>query len=100
MAPDWPFADPPETEVITLGRVARGESPLRLVTHDDDDGSWQFLDGEHVAEEDALVIALGEMVQLDPSLASLADLPIGWHAWRDDGSHDWRRALGDPPSGP
>ncbi len=96
----WPFEDPPETEVITLGRVAWGESPLRVVTHDEDDGAWQFLDGDHVTEDDALVISLGEMVQFDPSLASLADLPMGWHAWRADAMDDWQRAEGDPPLEP
>ncbi len=38
MRPDWPFDDPEETEVITLERILRGESPLLLVTHDLDDG--------------------------------------------------------------
>src|SRR5262245_5966479 len=46
MSTGWPFADPEDTAVITLDRILRGESTLRLVTHDEDDGSWQFLDGE------------------------------------------------------
>ena len=51
MRPDWRFDDPEETEVIALERILRGESPLLLVTHDLEDGGWQFLDGEHVFEE-------------------------------------------------
>jgi hypothetical protein len=94
---DWPFDEPEETEVIALRRVLRGDCPLLLVTHDEDDGSWQFLDGEHVFEEDAAVVCLGEMVQLDPSVGALADLPAGWYAWRSDPDQPWQRAEGEPP---
>ena len=93
----WPFDDPSETEVIVLGRILREESPLRLVAHDEDDGAWQFLDGEQVFEDDAAIVALGEMVQLDPSLRELAGLPRGWFAWRDDPARPWRREPGEPP---
>jgi len=94
----WPFADPPETEVITLARLLKGEAPLRLVTHDEDDESWQFLDGEHLFEEDAALVSLGFMAVLEPGLASLADLPVGWYAWRETADDPWSRAEGEPPA--
>ncbi|RUL87222.1 hypothetical protein [Tautonia sociabilis] len=97
-APPWPFADPPETEVIVLDRILSGDSPARLVTHDQEDGAWQFLDGEQVFEEDAAVVLLGEVVQVDPSLLELADLPPGWFAWRPEPGAPWRRAEGEPPA--
>ena len=78
MRPDWRFDDPEVTEVITLERILRGESNVLLVTHDLEDGTWQFLDGEHVFESDGVTVLLGEMIQYDPSLESLADLPPGW----------------------
>src|SRR5438270_13122245 len=96
MDADWPFDDPEATEVIVLGRILRGDAPVLLVTHDEDDGSWQFLDGEHVFEHDAAVVSLFEMVQFDPSLAELADLPLGWSAERDGAGQVWRRSPGDP----
>src|SRR3954452_25029632 len=96
----WNFTDPPETEVITLDRILRGQSSILLVTHDAEDGAWQFLDGEHVFEEDGAVVGLGEMVEFDPSLAKLADLPEGWFAWRPDRDHPWRRDLGEEPASP
>jgi len=89
--PSWPFADPPETEVITLARILKGDAPLRLVTHDEDDGSWQFLDGDQVFEEDAALVTLGFMAMLEPSILELGDLPIGWQAIRDDPDQPWRR---------
>ncbi len=100
MSGSWSFADPETTEVITLERILRGESLLALVTHDLDDGSWQFLDGEHVFEEDAVVVLLAEMVQFDPSLVELADLPPGSYALRADAAGPWSRASGEPPVGP
>lgn len=96
--PPWPFADPPETEVITLDRLLKGDAPLRLVTHDEDDGSWQFLDGEHLFEEDAALVSLGFMTALEPSIVALADLPVGWYAWREATNDPWRRAAGEPPA--
>ncbi|QEH35719.1 CYTH domain protein [Aquisphaera giovannonii] len=95
MSRPWPFADPEDTVVITLDRILRGASPLLLVTHDRDDGAWQFLDGEHVFEEDGVAVSLAEMVAFDPGLESLADLPAGWRAWRDRPGEPWRRAEGD-----
>lgn len=95
---DWPFASPPDEAVITLTRIITGPSAVLLVTHDDDDDSWQFLDGEHAFESDAAVIGLGEMIALDPSLSQLADLPPGWYAWRFEEGHDWKRAEGEPPA--
>jgi len=98
MSLDWPFDDPEETEVITLERILRGESPLLLVTHDLDDGAWQFLDGEHVFEDDGVTVLLGEMVQFDASLEPLADLPPGWYAWRTAPDEPWQRTEGEPRS--
>src|SRR3954470_10962188 len=96
----WNFADPEETEVITLDRILRGQSSILLVTHDAEDGAWQFLDGGHVFEEDGAVVSLGEMVNFDPSLAELADLPEGWYAWRPDRVRPWTRAQGEEPPAP
>jgi hypothetical protein len=98
MSVEWPFDDPEETEVITLERVLRGVSHILLVSHDLDDGTWQFLDGEHVFESDGVTVLLGEILQFDPSLESLADLPSGWYAWRTATDNLWHRVEGEPRS--
>lgn len=87
----WPFADPEDLGVFTLKRAIRGESPILHVSHDEDDGGWQFLDGAAVAVEDAALVCLREMVRLDPSLLELADLPVGWSATRSSPSGPWER---------
>src|SRR4051794_14128998 len=43
---DWPFANPPDVAAITTRQVVHGGEPILLVSHDADDGSWQFLTGD------------------------------------------------------
>jgi len=66
-------------------------SPILYVSHDSDDGMWQFLDGEEVIELDARILGLKELIDIDPSLVQLADLPIGWTAWRETKFNRWIR---------
>ena len=48
MAEPWPFADPPDMAVISVMQVFLQGMPVLHVTHDEDDGGWQFLTGEIV----------------------------------------------------
>lgn len=98
MAEDWPFEDPPGSEVFVCRRVLRGESSFLLVTRDADDGSWQFLDGEDIkVQDDATRVALDFVARFDPSLREIASLEKGWIAWRESATGPWRTAPeGDP----
>jgi hypothetical protein len=91
MTDDWLFADPENLAVFTLKRVIRGEAPVLFVSHDEDDGGWQFLDGAEAAVEDAALVGLREMTEIDPTLIELADLPIGWSARRSGPDEPWQR---------
>jgi hypothetical protein len=42
--------------------------------------------------KDAMVVALIEMIEIDPSLAELHDLPFGWIATPDAVHADWVRS--------
>lgn len=90
----WPPGLP---RAIVLTRILQGQSALLLVTHDEDDGTWQFLDGEHVFEEDAIAASFDNMAVFDPSVAELTDLPPGWYARRAAPGEPWQRAPGEPP---
>jgi hypothetical protein len=92
MPADWPFDDPENLAVITLKRIVRGETPILRVTHDEDDGGWQFLDGDEVAVEEASLVSLRQMTRLDPSVLELADLPLSWVASRAGPGEPWQRA--------
>ena len=92
MTEDWPFEDPPNVAVFTTTAVVKGGIPILRVTHDDDDGAWQFHTGHNVDAGDAMIVALREVVRLDPSVKSLADLPYGWIAVRESVAAEWRRS--------
>ena len=80
--------------MFTTREVLDGVEPILHVTHDSDDHGWQFL-GRDTCEHDAKIIALHEVVGFDPSILQLADLPPGWHAWRDSAEQPWTREAMD-----
>jgi hypothetical protein len=92
MTSDWLFADPPNVATLTTRKVLEGY-PILLVTHDLDDGAWQFLCGTTNDDADGRVVGLGTIVDQDPSVIELADLPRGWRAWRRSPEDSWQREL-------
>jgi hypothetical protein len=87
----WPFSDPENLAVISIHQIVRDGEPVLHVVHDADDGGWQFLGWDDADIEDSTVVALRQIVQLDESIAALADLPPGWHAWRRTATEPWER---------
>ena len=91
---EWPFLDSPNTAVFTTVPVIDDGAWVHYVTHDDEDGAWQFhhqRTGSPSVKE-AVVTSLKRMLVLEPRIAELADLPLGWHAWRDSENAPWTRA--------
>jgi hypothetical protein len=88
---DWPFDQSPDCAAITLRAIAFEGAPILRVTHDADDCCWQFLGGGAPDTNQAAVLALSEIVRLDPTVLEIADLPPGWHAWRASKSVPWQR---------
>jgi hypothetical protein len=77
--------------------VLEGGRPILRVSHDDDDGAWQFLCGDvHEDAAEGRIVWLGCMVDRDPSLQELADVPLGWGADRDTVSAPWERSANKP----
>ena len=89
----WMFADPPNVAVITTRSIVRDHAWIAHVSHDADDGGWQFHDNAPgpPREEDAMLVSLRSMVERDPTLNELADMPTGWRAWRDAPTASWKR---------
>jgi hypothetical protein len=85
-----PFADPENIGVITLRDITEGKTRILFVTHDAEDGMWQFLAGrDNPDPTDAALVCLRHVYELDPSVGELADLPYGWRAWRDAADQSW-----------
>lgn len=87
----WPFDDPPNIITITTRQVLDEGYPILLVTHEADDGCWQMLCGTTDNPDDGRVVGLARIYQLDPSIGALADLPLGWRAWRAHPAEAWIR---------
>jgi hypothetical protein len=92
----WPFQDDPSVAVFTSKGVVEGGDWIHLVSHDEEDGAWQFhnIYGAPEAESDARIVSLHTMLIIDPGLIALADLPLGWIAWRDTANGIWKRRTG------
>lgn len=77
---DWKFSDDPHTRAFLSETVHKGTEPVTYVSHDADDGAWQFL-GDSMSDGGGPVIScLHHPIDRDSSLAELADLPLGWSA--------------------
>ena len=93
MARDWPFQDPPNTAVFVSERITTEREWVYYVTHDAEDGAWQFHPHSGPTPmEEVKVVGLGRVLEIEPRVAELADLPLGWHAWRESHEADWQRA--------
>lgn len=93
MDSNWKWNDDPHLGCISLRQIMSGEKPVLLVTHDADDGSWQFLSGDTPNEEDAVVGHLHHFIEQDPTLDELRDLPLGSLAWRERVGGAWVREM-------
>ena len=91
MKTKWPLTDACNTAVFTTRDIIKEDKPILLVTHDQDDGAWQFHTAKTVPVSDAKIAALDEIVYHDPSVVELADLPLGWSAIRDSITTRWKR---------
>lgn len=88
----WVFSDPENVAVFTTRGIVEGTDWIAHVSHDEDDGAWQFHQSGDVSKDDARVVGLATIVEIDPSVAALADLPLGWCAWRKTKESGWQRA--------
>jgi hypothetical protein len=87
----WPFDQPRNCATLTMRQVLDGSEPILLVSHDADDHAWQFIGSSDPSVEDGRVVCLKEMVELDPTVLEVADLPPGWQAIRERVGGVWTR---------
>lgn len=73
---------------ITTKYVVNNNSIIVSVFYDED-GDWQFFGEEEVSEEDAIVVSIQEMIDIDKSLVNLPDLKEGESAYRTNRESIW-----------
>ena len=84
----FPFEDAPNTACITCSHVLEEGKPILYVSHDED-GYWQFLCGRHHKEEEARIVSLASILNIDENMNDLADLDYGQYAELIDAKGDW-----------
>ncbi|HEY0156260.1 MAG TPA: hypothetical protein VGF28_03120 [Thermoanaerobaculia bacterium] len=96
MTDAFPFDDDPHTSTITTVHVLEHGHPILFASHDADDGRWQFLCGTTNDPSEGRIVGLHCLVELDPTIAEVADLPLGWYATRDEPGGAWHREQRPP----
>ncbi|HEX5344721.1 MAG TPA: hypothetical protein VFX55_19670, partial [Duganella sp.] len=71
---NWPFDQAPNVAAITTRQVIEDHLPVLSVVHYSDDHSWAFTCGTTSETEDARIIGMGEAVEMDQTLKSIASL--------------------------
>jgi len=93
--PNWAFPDAVNTAVYATARVAHQGFPVLQVSHDED-GDWQFLDASSDELGECVLLCLGCVVERDPTLTEISDLPRGWGAFRPEPEASWERWENEP----
>lgn len=86
---DFPFEEAPDTATIICRHIVEDNVPVPYVSHDADDGMWQFLCGGEHKIEDAMLVSLKWIFDHDPSVGLLKDLPLGYFAERNSAHDNW-----------
>lgn len=92
----WPFDQSPSCATFVTKGLLENRNPILFVSHDEDDHGWQFHDTLDAKLEDARIVCLSHILDIDPSMRLLADLKPGWVAWREDVTSQWKRAKNPP----
>ena len=85
------FDAPLDTAVFTTKFVLDDNKTITYVTHELEDGAWQFFSDDSFEnfEEVAKIVGLQEIFDMDNSLLEIADLPLGYCATRKDKFDNW-----------
>ncbi len=84
-----PFCDLPETASITCCHVLDENKPILYVSHDEDDGLWQFLCGQRHEFDDARLVLLKSIFDMDNTVGELSEMPCGCYAERESIKDYW-----------
>ncbi|PTR00954.1 uncharacterized protein DUF4262 [Mucilaginibacter yixingensis] len=84
---DFWFYEERNVCAYTTKQALEGD-PILFVYHNID-GDWQFHTSEEPQINDGKLVALQELVKLDPTLNKVYHLAYGWCAWRDSVDDNW-----------
>jgi len=86
------FADSGNTAVFTTRFIINRESIITYITHDEEDGAWQFHGNDEYDnyEDVIMVVALANIIEIDHSVLEIADMPFGHYAYRESLEDEWK----------
>lgn len=85
----FPFQDAPNTASIVCSHILNNGKDILFVSHDEDDGAWQFLCGNTHETSEARLVSLKYIFDLDNTIGQLCDMPYGCFAERKTKKDDW-----------
>lgn len=74
--------------VFTTKFVTEGQSEIIYAVHDKD-GDWQLFSKEDASEQDARVVLMEEILNIDPTIKEILWMPEGTEAWREGIGEEW-----------
>jgi hypothetical protein len=96
METNWPFDQPRNCATFVMRQVLEGSESILSVTHYADDHSWSFVGTTDANVEDAMLVCLERVVDLDPTILEVADMAPGWRATRRVVGGPWSRSMSPP----
>lgn len=83
------FDDKLDTAVFTTKSVLNKSETISFVFHHEEDGAWEFIGNSKYEEHDYIIISLREIIEIDESVLDIADLPLGFQAFREKKGTPW-----------
>ena len=85
------FKEPGNTAVFTTSFVITDKKDITRVTHDKEDGAWQFLSNDQFDnfKDVAKIVSLEQIIKIDSSVLELADMKEGFVAHRNSKNDKW-----------
>lgn len=75
--------------VLTSKWVMTRESPIVRISHHED-GIWEFFGKENITEEEVIVVSLKQIIDVDPTVLEVADMPMAFNAFRQSVDTSWK----------
>ena len=87
----YAFKEPENTACFVCDHVLNKQRPILYASHDDEDGTWQFLCGQNDhTEANAKLISLKQVTEIDETLNDLYEMPLGVGAERETITSKWQ----------
>ena len=86
------FSEPLNTAVFTTKFIINENKVVTYVSHDEEDGAWQFFSDDEFESFGAvaLIVTLKQIINRDETILELVDLPLGYIATRKNITDKWK----------